>query len=86
MVNQEGISLLRSMLSEIWQRIFWVSVSGTKIPDVVLSAVAGGKRVDYQGSGTGRPIYEVVVNGQTQRIAVTVSSNGTLLVSALKGV
>lgn len=44
-----------------------------------MSAVTAGKLVGYQGSGTGCPIYEVVVNGQTQQIAVTVSSNGYIV-------
>ncbi len=56
-----------------------MGVSSKEIPDVVIRAVTQGKLVGYQGSGTGRPIYEVDVNGQSQRIAVTVGSNGFIV-------
>lgn len=49
------------------------------IADFVLSAVAKGTVVGYQGKGTGRPIYEVTYNGKTQRVAVTVGSNGYIV-------
>ena len=35
--------------------------------------------VHYQGKGTGRPIYEVNYKGSTQRVAVTVGSNGYIV-------
>ncbi len=41
-----------------------------------MSTIRTGKIVGYQGAGTGRPIYEVVVNGQVRRVAITVSKNG----------
>ncbi|MCB0077178.1 MAG: WXG100 family type VII secretion target [Anaerolineales bacterium] len=47
-----------------------------QIPDVIMDAVEHGKIVGYQGRGTGRPIYEVVVNGEVHRIAITVGDNG----------
>ncbi|BCN07974.1 hypothetical protein RPSB_51110 (plasmid) [Ralstonia solanacearum] len=56
-----------------------MGVSPKQIPDVVMRAVTQGKLVGYQGSGVGRPIYEVDVNGQQQRIAVTVGSNGFIV-------
>ncbi|MHA6910396.1 beta strand repeat-containing protein, partial [Ralstonia pseudosolanacearum] len=56
-----------------------MGVSPKEIPDVVMRAVTQGTLVGYQGSGTGRPIYEVNVNGQSQRIAVTVGSNGFIV-------
>lgn len=37
------------------------------------------KIVGYQRLGMGRPIYEIVLNGQKQRIAVTVGSNGYIV-------
>lgn len=52
-----------------------MGVSEAQIPRVVMKAVSEGKLVGYQGSGTGRPIYELTINGQ-QRIAVTVGENG----------
>ena len=53
-----------------------IGVSQTEIPSVVMQAVTQGRIVGYQGVGTGRPIFETVINGQPQRIAVTVSNNG----------
>ncbi|CAI1087811.1 hemagglutinin repeat-containing protein [Serratia quinivorans] len=53
-----------------------IGVSEAKIPSVVMKAVTEGKIVGYQGKGTGRPIYEIVINGETHRLAITVSSNG----------
>ncbi|NUA31395.1 hemagglutinin repeat-containing protein [Cupriavidus basilensis] len=56
-----------------------MGVSAEKIPAVVVKAVTEGKIVGYQGNGTGRPIYELMINGQLQRIAVTVSINGFIV-------
>lgn len=53
-----------------------MGVSEAQIPRVVMKAVSEGKLVGYQGSGTGRPIYELTINGQQQRIAVAVGENG----------
>lgn len=49
------------------------------IADFVLTAVAKGKIVGYQGKGTGRPIYEVNYQGSTYRVAVTIGSNGYIV-------
>ncbi|OJA61586.1 hypothetical protein BGV68_04550 [Burkholderia ubonensis] len=56
-----------------------IGVSQAQIPSVVMQAVTEGHIVGYQGSGTGRPIYQTTINGQTQRIAVTVGSNGFIV-------
>jgi hypothetical protein len=56
-----------------------IGVAQSDIPSVVMQAVTGGNIVGYQGSGTGRPIYQVTINGQPQRIAVTVGSNGFIV-------
>ena len=50
-----------------------------QVPDAVMKAVTEGKVVGYQGEGTGRPIYQVDVNGQTQYIAVTTGDNGYIV-------
>jgi len=34
--------------------------------------VAEGKVVGYQGKGTWRPIYEIIINGEVHRLAITV--------------
>ena len=51
-------------------------ISEEQIPDVVITAVTEGKLVGTQGS---RPIYETVINGVKQRIAVTVGNNGFIV-------
>ncbi|WP_208647233.1 hypothetical protein [Paraburkholderia terrae] len=56
-----------------------IGVSKDQIPSVVMQAVTEGKIVGYQGSGTGRPVYQTTINGQSQRIAVTVGSNGFIV-------
>jgi len=53
-----------------------MGVTDVEIPSVIMKAVSTGKIVGYQGLGTGRPIYELTINGQSQRIAVTVGDNG----------
>jgi len=56
-----------------------IGVSEAQIPTVVMKAVSEGKIVGYQGRGTGRPIYETVINGEVHRLAITVSSNGFMV-------
>ncbi|WP_246698669.1 MULTISPECIES: hemagglutinin repeat-containing protein [unclassified Rhizobium] len=56
-----------------------IGVSRSQIPSVVMQAVTEGNIVGYQGSGTGRPIYQTTINGQPQRIAVTVGNNGFIV-------
>lgn len=51
-------------------------VEEAQIPDLLIDALTNGKVVGHQGSGTGRPIYEVVFEGQKHRVAVTVGDNG----------
>lgn len=47
--------------------------------DIILSAVAQGKIVGYQGIKSDRPIYEVSYLGETYTIAITVGSNGYIV-------
>lgn len=54
-------------------------ISIGQLPEFITKAVSEGKIVGYQGKGTGRPIYEVNFNGQTQRVAVTTGSNGFIV-------
>lgn len=48
-----------------------IGVAEGQIPGAVMRAVTQGRVVGYQGSGQGRPIYEILVGQQNQRIAVT---------------
>ena len=56
-----------------------IGVSREQVPSVVMDAVTKGKIVGHQGKDMGRPIYEVMVNGQKSRIAVTTGSNGFIV-------
>ncbi|MEV7978376.1 RICIN domain-containing protein [Streptomyces sp. NPDC086519] len=47
------------------------------IPALVSKALTEGTRVGTQGAG--RPIFEVVFNGKTQRVAVSVGDNGYVI-------
>jgi hypothetical protein len=52
-------------------------ISQNEIPDAVMAAVTRGKFLGYQGTiEPRREIYEVIFNGQTQYIAVSVGDNG----------
>ena len=54
-------------------------IESTDIADFVLTAVATGEIVGYQGKGTGRPIYKVTYNGKEYKVAVTVGENGYIV-------
>jgi adhesin HecA-like repeat protein len=56
-----------------------VGISETQIPSVLMRAVSEGNIVGYQGRGTGRPIYKVMINGQPQRFAITTGKNGFIV-------
>ncbi|QHC31930.1 hypothetical protein [Streptomyces sp. HF10] len=49
------------------------------LPDFIMKALTEGKVVGYQGSGTGRPIYELTYKGKPQRVGVTVGGNGFIV-------
>jgi hypothetical protein len=63
-----------------------VGIPDKRIADAVMRAATKGEVVGYQGVGTGRPIYEVVINGQRQHIAVTTSSNGFIVGANPRGI
>ena len=54
-------------------------ISTDEIPDYVLEAVYQGKIIGTQGKRNPRTIYEFKYNGETQRIAVQVGSNGYIV-------
>lgn len=70
---------LQHIIEEHGSQFAQMGVSEAEIPDVVMKAVSEGKLVGYQGSGAGRQIYELTINGQPQRIAVTVGGNGFIV-------
>ncbi|WP_201788750.1 hypothetical protein [Pseudomonas frederiksbergensis] len=67
---------LQHIIEEHGTQFTQMGVTEAQIPSVVMKAVSEGKLIGYQGSGVGRPIYELTINGQSQRIAVTVGNNG----------
>lgn len=56
-----------------------IGVAENQIPKILMQAVTEGKVVGYQGKDAGRAIYETVINGQRQKIAITVSDNGFIV-------
>ena len=55
-------------------------IANSDIPDYVLEAVYQGNTVGTQGKrNPPRTVYEFVYNGQTQRIAIQVGSNGYIV-------
>ena len=50
-----------------------------QIKDLVMEALNKGEVVGYQGRGQGRPIYEIIFNGEKYRVAITVGNNGFIV-------
>ncbi|MFU2164939.1 hypothetical protein ACMZ6Z_09235, partial [Streptococcus pluranimalium] len=49
------------------------------IPDYLMDSLEYGELIGYQGRGQGRPIYELTVNGEVKRVAITVGDNGFIV-------
>ena len=56
-----------------------MGVSERQIPNVVMRAISEEKLMAYQGTGMGRPVYELTINRQRLRFAVTVGDNGFIV-------
>jgi len=54
-------------------------IANNDIPDYVLEAVYQGNVVGTQGKRNPRTVYEFTYNGQRQRIAIQVASNGYIV-------
>jgi hypothetical protein len=54
-----------------------------EIPKLLKTALEDAKIVGYQGSGTGRPIFETVYNNKVRRVAISVSQDGARSVSSV---
>lgn len=76
---------LAHIVKEHGEQFAQIGVPESRIPDVIMGAVADNKIVGYQGSGTGRPIYETTINGKKFNIAVSVGSNGYIVGANLRG-
>ncbi|MEY8779621.1 fibronectin type III domain-containing protein [Allomuricauda sp. XS_ASV26] len=66
------------------QEFIDAGISETNISDFILQALKKNKIVGYQGSGNGRPIYELIYQGNKQRIAITTGSNGYVVGANMK--
>jgi hypothetical protein len=53
-----------------------IGVSEHQIPSVIMEALTKGVIVGYQGTGKGRPVYQIEIDGRKQNIAITVGNNG----------
>lgn len=62
--------------------IFLLNIKEKTVPAVfhkpkwLMNALENGSIVEYQGRGTGRPIYEFTYNGELHNIAITAGNNG----------
>jgi len=74
-----GGSGLQHILEEHTADFANIGVTTSQIPSVIMQAVQKGNIVGYQGSGTGRPIYQININGKAQNIAITIGSNGYIV-------
>ena len=54
-------------------------ITQEQIADYIMSALENGKIVGYQGRGMGRPIYEFIYNGVTNKVAITIGNNGFIV-------
>lgn len=55
------------------------NISNDEIPQYIMTAVQYGTIVEYQGRGSGRPIYEFEYDHIKRRIAITIGSNGYIV-------
>ena len=51
-------------------------ISNRDLPKFIMDNLEKGKIVGYQGKGKGRPIYELIYNGEKYHTAITTGSNG----------
>jgi hypothetical protein len=56
-----------------------IGVSEHQIPSVIMEALTKGVIVGYQGTGKGRPVYQIEIDGRKQNIAITVGNNGYIV-------
>ncbi|MBD2206780.1 hypothetical protein H6G33_16310 [Calothrix sp. FACHB-1219] len=71
---------LAHILKEHQENFSRRGISENEIPDAVMAAITRGTFIGYQGTiEPRREIYEVIFNGKTQYIAVTVGDNGYIV-------
>lgn len=75
----DGRSGLQHIINEHGSQFNGKGISNKDIPDYVLEAVHQGHVVGSQGKRNPRTVYEFTYNGQKQRIAIQVSSNGYIV-------
>ena len=67
---------LKHIIKEHGDQFEGKGISVSELPEFIYKAVKDGKVVGYQGTGAGRPIYEVVYKGKRQKVAITIGGNG----------
>ncbi len=72
-----AISGLQHILENHQDEFAEKGIYESEVPDAVFLAVIQGTVVGYQKPN--RPIYQIIFNGKTQLIAVTVGSNGYIV-------
>ncbi|MDF7675097.1 hypothetical protein PT283_10060, partial [Acetobacteraceae bacterium ESL0697] len=76
---------LQHIVDEHGKEFAQMGVPESEIPNTIMDTLKNGKIVGYQGEGTGRPIYETVINGKKRRLAITVGNNGFIVGANSKG-
>ena len=54
-------------------------ITEAEIPSVLMGTLQKGKIIDYQGQGTGRPVFEATYNGKKFKLAITYGDNGYIV-------
>jgi filamentous hemagglutinin len=76
---------LQHIVAEHGSEFAAIGVPTSDLPGVLMNALTKGTIVGYQGSGTGRPIYQTTVNGQSYNIAISIGSNSYIVGANLRG-
>lgn len=79
METGNGKSGLEHIITEHGHQFNGKGISNEDIPNYVLEAVRQGKIVGTQGKRNPRTVYEFTYNGERQRIAIQVGSNGYIV-------
>ena len=79
METGNGKSGLEHIITEHGHQFNGKGISNEDIPNYVLEAVHQGKIVGTQGKRNPRTVYEFTYNGERQRIAIQVGSNGYIV-------
>jgi filamentous hemagglutinin len=71
-VSEHGLNRVKTHAPEFLQK----GIPEAELADFIMEAILNGRITDYQGKGSGRPIYELTWKGKQQKVAITVGNNG----------